>query len=215
MNVNKRLSLKWGVSLGLLGCNGIGYAQKFSSEGFLACNLRYEFYIGEARASDNNWGEWNKLLPVGTAVKVFRATQRVSNGLGSTRLVSKPNTWIFETSVVTVSFINGYHRTMQDQDLISRFVSSDDPKPRLATFPNEVQQAIGKGRVALGMTREQVAMALGPPPVNENQNPKGSVLSYYWGSFDTLQLIFDSSGKLAEINGLPFVLADLLYEAVK
>jgi hypothetical protein len=41
------------------------------------------------------------------------------------------------------------------------------------------------------------------------------MLIYYWGSFDTLQLVFDSSGKLVETNGLPFVLVDLVHVAGK
>jgi hypothetical protein len=215
MNVHKRLSLKWGATLGLLVFARNGHSQKFTTEGFLTCNLRYEFYGSEARASDNNWGEWNKFLPVGTAVKIIPATQLVRSALGATRQTLRPNVWSFLNSLESLNFKNDYHRTMPEHDLIHRFVSSDDPKPRLATFPNEVQQAIGKGRVALGMTREQVNMALGPPPVAENPNPNSSVLKYYWGSFDTLQLVFDSSGKLAEIIGLPFVLADLLYETNK
>jgi hypothetical protein len=211
MRNSKRQSLKWGTCLGLSAFTGIGYAQKFSTEGFLSCNLRYESYVGETRASDNNWGEWKKFLPVGTVVKVLPATQVVSSGLGATRLTSRRNVWSFVTPNILLSFRNDYHRSMAEQELIGRFVSSDDPKPRLATFALEVQEAIGKGRVAVGMTREQVTMALGPPPANENPNPNSRVLQYYWGSFDTLQLVFEPTGKLTEVNGLPFVLDDLLY----
>ena len=39
----------------------------------------------------------------------------------------------------------------------------EDPSQRIATFPPAVQAAIRSGRIALGMTKEQVVMALGPP----------------------------------------------------
>jgi hypothetical protein len=215
MHSSKRQSLKWGASLGLSTYAGIGFAQKINVEGFLTCNLRYESYFGGTQASDNNWGEWKKFLPVGTPVKVFPATQVVSSGLGATRSMVRRNVWLFVSPNSQISFRNDYHRSMQEQELIGRFVSSDDPKPRLASYSSEVREAIGKGRVVIGMTREQVTMALGPPPANENPNPISTVLSYYWGSFDTLQLVFEPAGKLIEANGLPFVLADLLFDASK
>jgi hypothetical protein len=211
MNFSKRKSLKWATALGAASYFGNSFAQKMSLDGFLTCNLRYDFYRLQNRASDLNWGEWKKIVPVGTPVKVTPATDLVRFGPEAGSSIPIRHTWSFFIADLQINLKNDNHRSMPEAAFLSRFVTSNDLRPQLATFSAEIQEAIRQGRVTTGMTREQVMMSLGPLPATENPNPKSSVMTYYWGSFDTLQLVLDSAGKLAEINGLPFVLADLLY----
>jgi hypothetical protein len=211
MNFSKRQCLKWGTALGAASFISKSFAQKISVDGFLTCNLRYDFYRAENRASDLNWGEWKKIVPVGTPVKVTPATDVIRIGPDAGRSIPIRHTWSFFIADLQINLKNDNHRSMPEVDFLSRFVTSNDPRPRLATFSVDIQDAIRQGRVTTGMSREHVMMSLGPPPAVENPNPKSSVMTYYWGSFDTLQLIFNPAGELIEINGLPFVLADLLY----
>jgi TAT (twin-arginine translocation) pathway signal sequence len=211
MKFSRRQYLKSAAALGATAFVGNSFAQKLSVEGFLAGNLRYDFYRNENRASDYNWGEWKKIVPVGTPVKVSPAVDVVNFGPDSGRSIPLRHTWSFFVPDMQINLKNDSHRSMPDADFLKRFVTSVDPRPQLATFSADIQEVIKQGRVTAGMTKEQVMMSLGPPPVPENPKPSSLAMTYYWGSFDALQLIFDSSGKLFEINGLPFVLADLLY----
>jgi hypothetical protein len=110
---------------------------------------------------------------------------------------------------VEIDIFNEGHREIPELEFLKRFVTTIDPAGSLASLSPENRKAIGEGRVKKGMTREQVFMSLGMPPVPDNPDSNSRLLTYFWGSFDVIKLVFDKDGSLDEISGLPFALKDM------
>ncbi len=202
----KRLFLQ---SLALLGTVSLSFcvqAQAVSQEGFLIGSIRYEIKRGETRATDYNWGEWKLIIPAGTPV---RGNYAMMNG------ARKNWAWLIVSDKVSLNLINDNHRKVPDSEFLKRYITNVDPRPQMATFTPEVQEAISLGRVAIGMTREQVIMAMGTPPAPDNPNIVASTWVYYWGSFDDVKVLFDEDNKVRAVIALPFALADMLYPVPK
>jgi hypothetical protein len=112
---------------------------------FTCCNFRHD---SEGWISDANWIE-QTLLPAGTPIRVYdygRNRAKVS--------VNGRPMWLGLD----------YGRDQQTtQQLVAKLAVKDDPAPRIAAYPDEVQAAIRAGKVVPGMTKEQVIVALGYP----------------------------------------------------
>jgi hypothetical protein len=181
-------------------------AQSVAQDGYLLGSIRYDNYRREIHAADYNWGEWKLLMPAGTPVRGDFAMEN------SWR---KRWAWSIKSDSVELTLTNDNHRNIPDAEFLKRYITSVDPRPKIATFPKEIQEAIALGRVAVGVTREQVIMALGTPPDKENRNIIASTWVYFWGSFDNIKVKFNADDKVGEVNGLPFALADMLYPIPK
>jgi hypothetical protein len=66
---------------------------------------------------------------------------------------------------------------------ISKIVVEEDPAPRIASYPVEVQAAIKEGRVTLGMTREQAIVAIGYPLTSETPSLDSPLWRHWLSSF--------------------------------
>ena len=86
----------------------------------------------------------------------------------------------------------------------------DRPAKALARWPQKVQEAIRTARVRVGMTREQVIMALGYPVSSENPALDTDAWRYWLGSFEEYQVHFNAAGKVREVSGAPGTLARVL-----
>jgi hypothetical protein len=107
---------------------------------------------------------------------------------------------------------NEYTKHLSPKDYLGQLVVATDPRVKIETFSPEIQAAIASGRVMVGMTKEQVTMALGHPLKKENPNLLTSPMwRYYYGSFDEIFVVFDTDGTVRAIEGLPFTLADAVY----
>ena len=85
---------------------------------------------------------------------------------------------------------------------LHRIVVSHDPRARLAAWPPEVRAAVSAGRVLRGMSREQVAMALGYPSPNDTRDLDGPVWRYWSTEDDSpLELEFTANGTLSKVTG--------------
>ena len=69
--------------------------------------------------------------------------------------------------------------------------------------------ALGSGQVTslAGMTREQVAVALGYPVSSENPDLDAPLWRYWLDSFTEFQVEFDGSGQITGVVALPTVLS--------
>lgn len=76
----------------------------------------------------------------------------------------------------------------------------EDPNLRLATWPPEVQAAIRQGRIRIGMTRDQVHMALGPPRFEHTFSKTASNWVYMATEDGEFDLDFADDGTLRAIN---------------
>ena len=87
---------------------------------------------------------------------------------------------------------------------------SRDLAKALARWPQKVQEAIRTARVRMGMTREQVIMALGYPVSSENPALDTDAWRYWLGSFEEYQVHFNAAGKVREVSGAPGTLTRVL-----
>lgn len=93
-----------------------------------------------------------------------------------------------------------YGREQQTlQEFVEKIVVTEDPKKKLATFPASVQDAIRQGKVGVGMTKEQVIMAVGYPMANETTSLDEDLWRYWISSFGPYQVLWDGKGRVKEI----------------
>jgi len=164
---------------------GAAAASPTLPEGFLCCNLRTD----GSWISDINYMEsGKKIVPVGTAVKATGyGRQRVYVNLAGSKQ----------------ALGNDYSRELDLPAFAARYIVADDPKLKLDGFAPAVRQAILDGRVAKGMTREQVLMAVGYPVTSENPDLGSKVWRFWASSFAEFQVMFDDQGRVQDINADP------------
>ncbi len=185
------------------------YAQTLA-EGFLCCTVRFDYYRNVNRASDANWVEFRSHLQAGTPVKVtpYLSLAQSRNPFAT----ANPYEFAIAGDKKELALKNEYTKHLSPKDYLSQLVVATDPKIKIETFAPEIKAAIAGGRVMVGMTKEQVTMALGHPLKKENPNPATSPMwRYYYGSFDEFFIVFDADGTVKAIEGLPFTLADAVY----
>jgi hypothetical protein len=186
-----------------------GYAQTLA-DGFLCCTLRFDYYRSINRASDANWVEFRSHLKAGTPVKVSPHVTRnpYAQGVQST----SPYEFVITGDKKELVLKNEYTKHLSQQEYLGQLVVASDPRVKIETFSPGIKEAIASGRVMVGMTKEQVIMALGHPLKKENPNLVSSPMwRYYYGSFDEIFIVFDADGSVRAIEGLPFTLADAVY----
>ena len=158
-----------------------GWAQP-TPEGFLCCNLRTD----GKWISDINYAEAGKrIVPLGTTAKVTgygRYRAYVDLGDGTKQAIG-----------------NDYSRDIELGAFAQRYVVAQDPKAKLAGYPAKQREAIASARISVGMTREQVLMAVGFPVSSENPNLDAKTWRFWLSSFAEFQLIFDDEGRVKEV----------------
>jgi hypothetical protein len=188
------------------------YAQTLA-DGFLRCTVRFDYYRSINRASDANWVEFRSHLKAGTPVKVssYQARSPYANS-SQIAGVTNPYDFLITADKKDVVLKNEFTKHLSPKDYLGQLVVTTDPRFKIETFSPEVKAAIESGRVMVGMTKEQVTMALGHPLKKENPNLLTSTMwRYYYGSFDEIFVVFDTDGTVRAIEGLPFTLADAVY----
>ncbi len=98
------------------------------------------------------------------------------------------------------------------QQFVARVTSSEDPRPKLASFPERVRTAIRAGRVFPGMSRDHVVMALGRPRLDLVPNLDAFEWKYITGEREEMFLIFSEAGTLKEVDASRKVRGLVLYE---
>lgn len=76
---------------------------------------------------------------------------------------------------------------------------AEDPRSRLAGFPARMREAIQASRVAKGMSKEQVLMAVGYPVSSENPTLDAPLWRYWLSSFSEFQVLWDDKGRVKDI----------------
>ncbi|RZL92047.1 MAG: hypothetical protein EOP82_11180 [Variovorax sp.] len=169
----------------LLGALALPAVAQPTFEGFLCCNMRTD----GSWISDSNYAESGKrIIPVGTPTKV--------TGYGRQRVH-------VELAGGKQSIGNDYSRDLNLETFAKRYVVSEDPAAKLAGYPPKIRDAIKSARVTKGMTREQVAMAVGYPITSENPSLDASIWRMWISSFGEYQILFDNAGRVREITTDP------------
>jgi hypothetical protein len=161
-----------------------GSTDSLVREGFACCNLHYE----DIWISDANYSNL-PMIPVGTPVKILRFGRNrayVTIGGRSMRLA------------------HDYGRERESlEQWVEKIIVDVDPNQKIASYPALIQNAIKAGRIAVGMTREQVIMAMGYPLSTENPWLGAPVWKMWASMYGKYQLVWDTGGKLTKIVADP------------
>src|SRR5579862_488386 len=127
------------------------------------------------------------LIPFGSPAKVESAERKtVTFDAGGTKL-----------------HVQQYYTEQQQsfQQFLDKLLVPDDPKLTAAHFPRAVQAAIKDGRVEKGMTREQVLMSLGYPPMHRTPSLDATTWTYWYNSWVTYDVAFGDDGLVSQVTG--------------
>lgn len=162
------------------------------TDGFLCCNMRT---YGDSISDINYDEQGTSIVPVGTPARITAYDFRFFN----LDLAGKPQ-----------RIKNDYSRNITLIDFAKRYVVTEDPKRKIASFPPAVGAAILAGKVMPGMTREQVLMALGYPVASENPSLDAPVWRYWRDSWSEFQVNFDAQGLVKDVAGNAVALSRVL-----
>lgn len=180
-----RGTLRAGIALAVLvgagACKGPAVPHPMQNESrWLCCNLHYE----KPKVSDVNF-QRGTLVPFGTRVQILEVR---SNSVTFQPEGHPPITW-------QVRYAKG---TPIDQTLERLFLAAD-PRARLRRVPAKTVKLIEQGAVDVGMTREQVLMALGYPPAHRTPSLDAAQWTYWDDRWTTFEVYFDGD-KVARVS---------------
>ena len=156
--------------------------QSFPRLGYTCCDLHYS----KDWINDYNFAEL-PIIPAGTPVEVtnygrYRAFLKIEG---------KP-----------MRLGQDYGRDQETLDkYVKKIIVSDDPRPRIASYPAGVQEAIRQGKVSVGMTREQVIVSLGHPMPSENVSLDAPAWRYWRASGAQYNVYFGPDGHVMKVTG--------------
>jgi hypothetical protein len=174
----------------MAGCqSGGGSAGKSAApllQGYTCCNMRYEpggDWINELSYSHMT------LIPLGTpaAVKSYGRNRANVDLGGKAMRVGQDYT----------------REALSLEQYMTRWIVAQDPRIKLATFPNNIQDAIKAGRIVDGMTKEQIIMSVGYPLTQENPSMDAPMWRMWVSPMGEYQLMWDANGKVKEIIADP------------
>ena len=149
--------------------------------GWLCCNMRSD----GGWISDINYAASPRMIPAGTPVQI--------TGYGRNRVHTLMNGEAQDLG-------NDYSRDVELGAFAHRYVVSYNPARRLRAAPPEVQQAVRASRVRIGMTREQVAMALGYPIASETPSLQNRVWKYWRSRSEEFHVVFNRRGTVEMVR---------------
>jgi hypothetical protein len=173
------LSAAMGLCMAMAG--SLAHAQ-VPEQGFLCCNMRTD----GSWISDINYEESGKrIIPYGTPL-TFK-------GFGRNRVeveMEGKRQWLG----------NDYSRDLSKEAFAQRYIVANDPRAVVAQASPKMRQAIETARVTPGMTREQVAMAVGYPVTSENPNLDAPRWRYWLWSYSPFTVIFNEQGRVTTVE---------------
>jgi len=151
--------------------------------GYLCCNAwTYNDWISDI----NYYYDGYKLLRVGLPI---RAIEEASNSFKV--VVGGKERWLG----------NDYSRSVSRDTFLRRYIVKEDPKQVIETFDPFTQDAIGRLRVMPGMTKEQVAMAIGYPVANYTPSLKRRTWQYWLDRSSKVDIVFDKDRRVKALRG--------------
>jgi hypothetical protein len=167
-------------------------APSFPRSAYACCNMHYN----KDWINDGNYAEL-PMIAAGTPVEVIKygrhrayvTIEGKQYGLG-----------------------HDYGRDQESLDAwVNKVVVNEDPRPRIASYPLAVQEAIRQGKVMIGMTREQCIVAVGYPLTSENASLDATTWRIWRSTHEEYQLNFGPDGHLRSVTGDDEVTAQMLY----
>lgn len=147
---------------------------------FTCCNLHFS-------------GDWFTDLNYASDVRVPAGTPIKVKGYGRWRV-------LVELDGKPMRLGLDYGRSGETLAQFARKLTVDrDPRPRIASFPPIVQDAIRNAKLLPGMTREQVVMAVGFPSRYENKSVNAAEWKMWHSSRGSYTVVFDETGRVKDI----------------
>jgi hypothetical protein len=165
----------------------------FPRQGYACCDLHYD----KDWINDGNYAEL-PMIPAGTPIEVLNyGRQRAA-----VKVDGKP-----------MRLGHDYGRDQESLDAwVNKIVVKDDPRGRISSYPSAIQEAIRQGKVMIGMTREQVIVAVGYPLTSENLSLDAPQWRLWRSSHGEYQLNFARDGHLMSVTGDDSVTSLILYQ---
>jgi hypothetical protein len=150
---------------------------------YLCCNLHYE----KLKTSDLN-PTVGTLVPFGTKVTIIQ----VRKDQVEFQPVGHPT--------ITLDYHWG-RKTQPFETYLQEIFVDEDPhaKLRRAKVPAKRINAIDEGRVEVGMTRDQVLMAIGYPPAHETPSLQSREWRYWRTRWDGYSVFFDDNDRVMRV----------------
>jgi hypothetical protein len=158
-------------------------AQQELPSGYTCCNLHYD----KEKISDVNWTH-APMIPAGAPIRVlsFGANE------AAVEIDGKPYT-----------IVNDYGKRQQSiEAYVSKVVVKTSPKAKIAGWPAPVRNAIQNGTVVNGMTREQVIVSVGYPPVHKTASLDAPMWQHWQSRAGRFEVYFGADGKVERTNGV-------------
>lgn len=164
-------------------------------KGYTCCNLHYD----KDWISDANWSSL-AMLPAGASIH--------TTGYGRYRIM-------VEIDGRKMRLGQDYGRQQSLADWARNLIVAQDPRPKIAAWPAPVRNAIHAGKVALGMSKEQVLVAVGYPPNHQTPSLDAPQWKYWHTSFGSYLVVWDGSGRLKDVIADPQTRYAVLHESGK
>lgn len=193
-NPGKKLAVVAALALLAVGCKETNVRPSDEKpavlSGYTCCNFHYE----KDWINDGNYAQL-PMIPAGSPIRVI--------DYGRYRASVDIDGKAFRLGL-------DYGRTAETtEQWVAKLIVASDPKVKMAGYPANVRQAIQKGQVMVGMSKEQVIMALGYPLTNENPQLDAPLWRYWWSSFGEYQLHW-SGNRVSKVTGHPETVAAML-----
>jgi hypothetical protein len=168
----------------------------FPRQGYACCDLHYD----KDWINDGNYAEL-PMIPAGTPIEVVSyGRQRAA-----VKIDGKP-----------MRLGHDYGRDQESLDAwVNKIVIKDDPRGRIASYPAAIQEAIRQGKVMIGMSREQVVVAVGYPLTSENISLDAPQWRMWRSSHGEYQLNFSRDGHLTSVTGDDGVTGLIVYQPAR
>ncbi len=150
---------------------------------YLCCNVRTEtdwlsdggFLVG-------------RVIPAGTPVKLVGSSRGVAN---------------VEIDGKRFRLSNEFGARVEPFDQwLNKVLVAEDPTSKIKGYPQAIQSAIKSGKIARGMTKDQVVVALGHPPAHANANREAMDWTYQYNRWGRYIVMFDQNGRVRDVNAI-------------
>lgn len=160
--------------------------------GYTCCNLHYE----NDWISDANWSSM-PMIPAGASIKVIDYGRYRIN---------------VEIDGRKMRLGLDYGRQQPLDAWARKIVVSEDPRRRIAAWPSAVRDAVRAGKVAIGMSKEQVLVSLGYPPLHQTPSLDAPQWKYWHTSLGSFLVVWDNAGRVGDVIADPQTRYGVLFD---
>lgn len=160
--------------------------------GYTCCNLHYE----NDWISDANWSSM-PMIPAGASIKVL--------DYGRYRIITEIDGRKMRLGL-------DYGRQQPLEEWARKIVVADDPRRKIGAWPAPVRDAVRAGKVAIGMSKEQVIVSLGYPPMHQTPSLDAPQWKYWHTGFGSFLVVWDTGGRVKDVIADPQTRFGVLHE---